>query len=60
MKNMLRNRIEQDRKVYEMEIKRKEKAKKHEESVRQNIYDKQILVNKKENKRMYVFYALFH
>jgi hypothetical protein len=57
---MLRNRIEQDRKVYEMELKHKEKAKKHEESMKQNIYDKQIMINKKENKKMYVLYPLSH
>lgn len=52
MKNMFRNRVEQDRKMHEMKVKRKEKAMKHEEAMKQNDYDQKVLAHKRETKKM--------
>jgi hypothetical protein len=52
MKNMFRNRVEQDRKMHEMKVKRKEKAMKHDNAMRQNEYDQQVLAHKRETKKM--------
>jgi hypothetical protein len=51
MKNMFRNRVEQDRKMHEMKVKRKEKALKHDNAMKQNEYDQQVLANKRETKK---------
>jgi hypothetical protein len=52
MKNMFRNRVEQDRKMHEMKVKRKEKAMKHDNAMKQNEYDQQVLAHKKETKKL--------
>ena len=53
MRNVLKNKLEQDLKAWELEQKMKEKAKKHDEALKQNLYEQQVKKAKKENKKMY-------
>lgn len=50
MKNVMKNKIDQDRRNYELKDKLKEKEKKHKEALKLNKYENQVLKNKRDEK----------
>jgi len=52
MKNVMKNKIDQDRRTYELKEKLKKKKKKQDEALKLLMYDKQILKDKEDLKKM--------
>lgn len=58
MKNVLKNKLEEDRKLFELKEKLKEKEKKFKENLKNAKYDKMISKTKADAKKMQALYFL--